>query len=176
MPVPRTLGPFGAANVLSPPLPTPPKPLLKPSPGLDPPRVPKADVVEAPNADAPADPKPPEAGAAPAPKTLFVSGLALFEERVVEGSAVDLSADPRLPKGLAPGVLEVVPKVPNGEVEDLESAAKPEAANAEAEVWGSAAEMSDDKPDEGFDSVVVLANVPKGETLEVSEKPLAGSI
>lgn len=136
-------------------------------PNLDPPRVPKADVVEVPNVDPTADPKPPEAGAAPAPKILLVP---------VEGNVVVLAADPRPLKGLAPGAFGVTPKVPKGDVVDLERAAKPEAAKAEDEVWGSATETSEGKPDGGFKSDLLLAKVPKGETSEVSEKPLAGSI
>jgi len=101
---------------------------------LDPPRVPKADVAEVPNVDPRADPKPVVAGAAPAPKTLLVSKLVLFGAPVEDGNAVGLDADPRLLKGLAPGVFEVAPKVPKGEVVDLEREAKPEAANAEEEV------------------------------------------
>ena len=119
---------------MRPPAPTPPKPLPKPIPSLDPPRVPKADVAEVPNVDPRADPKPVVAGAAPAPKTLLVSKLVLFGAPVEDGNAVGLDADPRLLKGLAPGVFEVAPKVPKGEVVDLEREAKPEAANAEEEV------------------------------------------
>lgn len=94
----------------------------------------------------------------------------------MDGNVVGLAADPRLLKGLATGVFEVAPKVPKGEVVDLERAAKPEAANAEEEVWGSAIETSDEKPAGGFDSDLVLAKVPNGETFDISEKPLAGSI
>lgn len=136
--------------------------------------MPKADVVEVPNVDGVTDPKPPEVGTAPALKTLLVSEVALFKEPVVEDSAVCLTVVPRLPKGLALDVLEVAPKVPKGEVEDWERAAKPEAANAEEEVWGTAAEASEVSPEEDFGSAVLLASVPKGETFEVSENPLAG--
>ena len=131
--------------------------------------------MEVPIVEAPADPKPPEAGATPAPKTLLVSKLALPVEPIAEGNGVGLNGDPRPAKGLASVVLDVAPNVPNGEVEDLERAAKPEAAKAEGDVWGLVAVASEANPEEGFESILVLVTVAKGETFDVSEKPLAGS-
>ncbi len=151
-------GPFGAANVFRLPPLTPPKPPLRPCPSVALPRVPKPDVVEDPKVEPAVGPKPLELGRGLTPKALLVSTVGAAG-MVLEGNAG--VAGPRLPN--IP-LVEAEPNVPKGEVADVDSAAKPEAANAEDDVPDFTVAVSTLDDGCGIGCALDPGNVTKGET------------
>lgn len=130
--VPSFASPVGAAkfvNFLPPPSPPP-----NPPPKTDPPKTPFFAAPVGPNEDGSEVPKPDDVLFANAPNPPLPAGSVFFVPVAVGSKFLELMVVSRA-KGL--GVVADVdeaPKVPNGEVAELASAAKPEEAKAAADV------------------------------------------
>ena len=134
------------------------------------PRVPKPDTADVLKDDWPAPAK--LAEDAPNPLGLTFS---LFDgDSAAKGDFDESRSD--VVGGLFDEMTDVAPREPNGDVDDADRAANPEAAKADDDVWVCPLLLLDPKVESVLPGDVVLPRVPKGDSFEVFAKPLEGGI